>query len=247
MEVISLDEDRIKFTDHEVFKKSTKSEYETLKKAAMLCKNLKNVSVPKLYGYNNGEICMERCYGENLELLLRNDNTHNDAVKHVNYLFSYLMNEKFFWKDFAPRNILLNDDKYIIMDFERGIAKEDISKELYLIESVYEEYGAFLLPEERIISTDEAFTILNDKMLNLSDISSKRVKEILKLLGYTSEVPLSKYALAVKMIVLNEEPYKTNNQIIFPVLELEEYIKSNGRKLYAKKIIGGYDERNRSL
>lgn len=247
MDVISLDEGRIKFTEKFVIKKSSKKEFETLKTAFDLCQQLKNISVPKVYKYQNGKIYMERCYGQNLELLLRQNNTHLEGVRHINYLLSYFMDSGFYWNDFAPRNILINGNKYIIMDFERGLSIGDINRNLYLIDSVYEEYSAFLLPNERIFGIDEVFNITEDRMICFSEISSNRVKKILNLLGYTDVVPLSKYALAVKMIILNEEPYKKDQEIIYPLLELEEYVKQYGRDSYAKKIIGGYNEKIRNL
>lgn len=247
MEIISLEEGKIKFTDNLVFKKSSESEFKTMKKACELTRNLLNVYVPQLYSFENNIICMERCFGDNLELLLRNDRTHNLGVQHLNYLLQYFMSNNFYWKDFAPRNILVNDKNYIIVDFERGLSESNINEKLYLIDSVYEEYSAFLLPNERIISVDEVFDIPLERNIKLSSIKSKRVCEVLSLLGYSDNVPFFIYLLAIKMIVLNEEPYIEDDNIIYPLVELENYIKTFGRRKYAEKIIGGYYERIKKI
>ena len=49
------------------------------------------------------------------------------------------------------------------------------------------------------------------------------------------------------MIVVNEEPYLQNNDIIYPLIELEDYIASKGYDEYTDRIIGGYNERIKSL
>lgn len=181
---------------------------------------------------------MERCYGDNLELILRTANTHNLGVKHINYLIQYLLNMDFYWKDFAPRNVLVNGNNYVIVDFEKGINNIKPNIQEYFVDSVYEEYTAFLLPYERLINISDIFELRSEKNINMTDIRSNRVREILLLLGYDGVVPFSMYLLATKMIVMSEEPYLQKNEIIFPLLELEDFIKTNGRKKYAEKIIG---------
>lgn len=247
MEVISLDEERVTLKKDIVLKKSTKDELNTLIQAYHESKRLSNIIVPKVYEYKNGTICMERLYGSNLELMLRNQTTHDYGVKKLNYLLDYLMNSNFYWKDFAPRNILINDEKYMIFDFERGLDTKKINKQCFLINNVYEEYSAFLLPKERIYHENDVFNVTSNKKIEVSRIKSERIKKILSFLGYSNEVPISIYALAVKMIVVNEEPYIKDKEIIYPLIELEEFIKSKGKEEYARKIIGGYYAKNRKI
>ncbi len=247
MDVISLDEGKVIMKENMVLKHSNFQEVEALKKAYEKSKNLKNVVVPEIYDFRDDIIYMQRCYGDNLELLLRNAKTHSEGVKHVNYLLNYLLSNGFYWCDFAPRNILFNNGKYMIFDFERGLAENVVDWRLYFINNVYEEYGAFLLPEERLFTIDDIFNVNDLTLIDVESISSKRVKKILKMFGFTNKVPLFVYVFTVKMIVINEEPYINNGEIVFPLLELEDFVKNYGRDKYAEKIVGGYYARIRSL
>ena len=49
------------------------------------------------------------------------------------------------------------------------------------------------------------------------------------------------------MIIVNEEPYLQNNDIIYPLIELEDYIVNNGYDKYTERIIGGYYEKIKGL
>ena len=181
MEVISLEEGKVIIKDNVVLKHSNFHEVQALKKAYEKSHDLKKIIVPEIYDFNDGVITMQRCFGDNLELLLRDAKTHEEGVKHVNYVLDYLLSNGFYWKDFAPRNILYNNGKYMIFDFERGLEENVINKNLYFIDNVYEEYGAFLLPEERLFTVDDIFNISDSTLINIENISSKRVKKILKL------------------------------------------------------------------
>lgn len=249
MEVISLDEDRVKIYDNCVKKKSNINEYYSLNKANVMQKELDNITIdntkyqivtPKVYDFTNNIITMERCFGDNLELILRHYNTYNKGVKYLNSLLIFFIDNNFYWHDFAPRNILIQDNKISILDFDRGISDKVSNLQNYLVDSVYEEYGAFTLPNDRIYSINDVYDSVDNTLINISMITSKRVRTILKELGFKDYVPIKDYMLAVKMIVTNETPYKDNKEIIFPIIELEEYLKNKGYQKYAEKIIGGY-------
>ena len=249
MEVISLDEDRVKIFDNYVKKKSNVNEYNSLNKANLMSKELNNITIdntyfqivtPKVYDFTNNIITMERCFGDNLELILRHRNTYNTGVLFLNNLLKFFIDNNFYWQDFAPRNILVQKNKISILDFDRGISDKVPSIQDYLVNSVYEEYGAFILPDDRIYDINDVYDSIDNTLMNISIISSNRVKTILKNLGYKDYVPIKDYMLAIKMIVTNETPYKDNEEIMFPILELEEYLKNEGYQKYAEKIIGGY-------
>lgn len=127
---------------------------------------------------------------------------------------------------------MIEENKINIMDFERGIAN---SIKNYFLNTVYEEYGAFLLPKERIYQMEDIFTTEASSLINIKEISSKRVRTILDLMGYKEYAPFSKFVLAVKMIVINEEPYQEEEGIIFPLIELDEYMQ----KKVIKNIVKG--------
>ena len=157
MEIISLDEDRVKILDDCVKKKSNVQELDCLKLAKKLVINFDpfimddkkyKLNVPDIYDYNNGIITMEKCRGDNLELTLRTKDQHKKGVKYTNELLRLFIDKSFYWHDFAPRNIMITDNTIWIMDFERGLdVKYDLP--LYLLNNVYEEYSAFMLPHER--------------------------------------------------------------------------------------------------
>lgn len=255
MEVISLEEGKVTIKDKVVIKKSSISEVNSLVEAAKKIKNHTisingvnyKINVPEVYDFYNETITMERCFGNNLEIMLRNGEEHKKGVIYTNQILNEFLNKKLLWKDYAPRNIMIDDDTISIMDFERGIDPENTNLFDYFVESVYEEYGAFLLPEERICQMDEVLKTDREEMLSIKDISSKRVRTILTKLGYQGMVPLSEYVKVVKMIIINEEPYIENNDIVYPLIELENYLTTQGYDKYADKIIGGYNEKFKGL
>ena len=255
MEVISLDEGRIVFNEKEVIKLTSESEKACLVKASETLKTFSpfsfqgkeyNICTPNVYDFSNGKLTMERCFGDNLEILLRGSKHSVNALL-VNELLKYFIENKFFWKDFAPRNIMINDNYIYIMDFERGLVLGSININDYFANNVYEEYSAFLLPDERQISIDEALPLnINCENISATGIESKRIKTILKQLGYTTSCSLKDYYEAVRMLINAETPFVSKGEIIFPLVELEDYIKENGYEKYAKRIIKEYGK-NRSL
>lgn len=255
MEVISLDEGRIAFNEKKVIKLTSESEKTCLVKASETLKTFSpfsfqgkeyNICTPNVYDFSNGKLTMERCFGDNLEILLRGSKHSVNALL-VNELLKYFIENKFFWKDFAPRNIMINDNYIYIMDFERGLVLGSININDYFANNVYEEYSAFLLPNERQISIDEALPLnINCENISVASIESKRIKTILKQLGYTTSCSLKDYYEAVRMLINAETPFVSKGEIIFPLVELEDYIKENGYEKYAKRIIKEYGK-NRSL
>lgn len=255
MDVISLETGKVIIKDKEVIKKSSLLELNNLLSASKIIKGQDiyvgevnyTIKVPEVYDFVDNKIIMERCYGDNLEIMLRNNNFHEKGVLYTNQILKEFLQKKFFWKDYAPRNILIDNNSISIMDFERGIDMENTELIYYFLDSVYEEYSSFLLPEERIFKMEDVFEIEDNKMIHITGINSKRVRNILQKLGYTNNIPLHIYALTVKMIVVNEEPYLQNNDIIYPLIELEDYIASKEYDEYTDRIIGGYNERIKSL
>ncbi len=256
MQIISLEKGKVVFDNNQVIKKSSQKELETLKYAKKIIQNCNSVQidnqkykikVPEIYDFSDEKIYMERCYGKNLEISLREQHNHKKGVVYTNSLLEHFINNNFFWKDFAPRNILIDEKEISIMDFERGITNKVNSLNEYFWDSVYEEYSAFLLPFERIYNHDNILQTNSIDEISIDSINSKRIRNILKQLGYEKVAPLSKYVLAIRMIIINEEPYIKENDIIFPLIELEDYISENGHEMYAKKIIGGYYDKKRNI
>lgn len=256
MEVISLEEGKISFDGDLVYKKSVIDEYETLKsvydrllefKTFEIDGKIYNIKSPKVYGFNNNIICMGRCYGCNLEIILRNQETHSKGVMYLNTLFKYFIDNKFYWKDFAPRNIMIDNDTIYIMDFERGVADENTMVKDYLVDIVYEEYAAFLLPSERLVDVNSVYRCEVDKSIDFNTIKSRRVKNILKLTYTQDYITYKDYLSAIKKIVVSETPYIDNGEIKYPIIELEDYMKENGVEEYAKKVVGEYNGKDRDI
>lgn len=256
MEVISLEEGKIVYSGNLVYKSSNEDEYNTLIEAGLkvsklpnLCINNKQYKIltPKAIEYNDGKICMSRCYGDNLELILRDMKSHKDGVMFINELFKFFIENNFYWKDFAPRNIMIDKDIIYIMDFERGIGTGYLSVNDYLVDIVYEEYSAFLLPSEREIDVNSVYQSLDNKIIEFNNIKSRRVRNILKLTHGEKDVSYKDYLFAIKSIIICETPYIENGEIKYPILELEEYMKQNGVEEYARKIVGDNNEKYRDL
>lgn len=255
MDVISLETGKVIIKNKEVIKKSSLLELNNLLSASKIIKGQEIcvgginyiIKVPEVYDFVDNKIIMERCYGDNLEIMLRNRNLHEKGVLYTNQILKEFLQKKFFWKDYAPRNILIDNNIISIMDFERGIDIENAELIYYFLDSVYEEYSSFLLPEERIFNMEDVFKVESNKMIHITEVNSNRVRNILQKLGYTNNIPLYVYVLAVKMIVVNEEPYLQNSDIIYPLVELEDYIASKGYDEYTDRIIGGYNEKIKNL
>lgn len=248
MDVISLDNNRVKIYEKKVVKKSNLKEFMALIKAKEFCEKLGTIEimgqsyqlcVPGEVEFKNNYIHMERCFGDNLEIILRNKETHDKGVVYLNTLASIFLKNNFFWNDFAPRNIIIGENKIYILDFEKGISDYPIKDNLYFM---YEEYSAFLLPNEKIYDINSILSIKpnSKKTIKFKEIKSRRIKQILNYLGYDEEVSYDKYVLAIKMILANEEPYKKEDDLVFPLVELEELLIEKGHKKYAKKILEGY-------
>ena len=85
MDVISLDKGKVKFFDNVVIKKSSYNEFYNLRKARNHICNLNYVRIndinykiktPHIFDFDGQYIFMERCFGNNLELLLRSKENH---------------------------------------------------------------------------------------------------------------------------------------------------------------------------
>jgi len=255
MQIISLDKNRIIFTDNFVFKRSDEREFNSLKEAFERVSQIANVKigeveyeikVPKVISFSEERICMERCFGENLELKLRSKESHNEGVLILNELLKHFLENKFFWKDFAPRNVLIDENVIYIMDFERGIGRKNLSYQEYFVDIVYEEYAAFLLPEERIFELDKIFEVVENTSVNFYLIKSRRVKEILRLTCDINNLTYENYVNAIRLIIAAETPKIHNDDIVYPIVELEDFMRENGVGEYAKIVVGESSTMKRS-
>lgn len=258
MEVISQDPERVKIFDDRVVKVSSENEIENLKFAKKFCETLEPIViegkafsfyVPKIIEVNDTNFVMERCFGENLEIMLRTKKSYNSGTKYVNAIFLHFIKNNFLWKDFAPRNILVDVKKRIIsiFDFERGFENQTDNLVSYFVNNVYEEYSAFILSNDRAISVDEAFKIEDDQILEIEKIKSRRFRMLLGRTGFKNTCKLSDQVNVVKMIIKAEEPYIKNGKIIFPLVDLEDYLFENGYDAYCDLICEVNDGKQKNL
>lgn len=205
MQVISMTEGKITqdyISSHKIIIKQ--SSFDEIKKIECARKILEKRKIkigneefsfhlPKINGYKNGKIQMEFLVGDNLEISLRSSEDREKAINTTNTLFQYFYDNKIYWGDFAPRNIIINKKNRIInlCDFERGIYSNFSGKE-YLPNYAYEEYAAFLFPVERRFSEklNSIFTVEEIIPVKISDIRSKRVKSIIKEIGIAEKTLL---------------------------------------------------------
>ena len=263
--IFSLDKSRFYIKDDhngkKIFcKKSTEIEYNSLLFAKNLIStytNLQidncsyNIIIPTVYNYENNIIDIEYFDGYNLESLLRNPNYHIIAVKYLNALFSFLLENGFNWVDFAPRNILINENNICLVDFEKGLTSTINDSKLYLQNHVYEEYSSFIFEKERLLSIDEVFSIheKKDDKIFINSIHIKRCKFLCELLYDKLEITLQDYMKAWKMILYAEIPFILNDNMFFPRLYLSNLL---GNKKcdestyysYASKIIEVNNSKN---
>lgn len=252
--VISLTKDKVweeNINGKDFFVKRTKiNEVENLKKAKNFLNSCNNkilidnkeyqVLVPEIFLWDSKNECMymRKCYGDNLEIMLQDKEKRKKGILFLHSILKYILNNGFYWKDFAPRNILIGKNSISLVDFERGLDFEKNDLKQYFRENVYEEYVAFLLPEERPISPSRVFDISNEKnyYIDYADIKSTRVKAIAKRLKL-DKIKLEDYVNIVQMIIKAEEPKKCEENIIFPIVELEEIASTYGFEAYINEIL----------
>lgn len=120
-DIFSIDKSRYfvkcDIQNNKVFcKKSTIEEYNSLILAKQILSSYPNlqidgykykVIVPNVYNYYDNIIDMQYFNGKNLELILRDNNTHFQGVNYLNNILAFLITKGFNWVDFAPKNILI--------------------------------------------------------------------------------------------------------------------------------------------
>lgn len=206
--------------------------------------NYYQIRIPQLYNYSNGILEMEFFYGDNLELLLRSKETHSQGVLYLNSILEFLISKGFNWGDFAPRNILINDNEICIVDFEKSLMNFIDNQIEYLQNHVYEEYSSFIFENERLWSIDDVFLLNETENVNISieSIKIKRCKYLCKLLYNTETISLLEYLNAWKLILKAEIPFIYNDNYIFPRIYLSKTLENKKETDtvyydYAKEII----------
>lgn len=234
------------------YKKGTQEEYDNQVNIKLMLDNKRvivnekeyEISCPQVYDINDGIIKMEYFDGVNLETILKNDNKHKSGVLFLNKLITFFVENKIYWVDFAPRNILISNKKIMIVDFEKGIMNKNEKLEEYLLNHVFEEYNLFLLKEERLFNSLNIYNFNEEKnniKINVDSIQSIRHKCLAKLLGHNETILYREYLDIIKLIIEVEEPYINEQKIVYPGVILDKLIQDNIDKnpieLYSKEVL----------
>ena len=217
-----------------------------------------SLSTPNVINWeeNTGILTMNFCEGKNLECIICDSKTRGQGVELLREMLRFILKNKFFWNDFAPRNIIVDDSNNIfIMDFEHGIGKNDISLEDFLRMRVYREYASFLLPEERYLSMDKVFYLKNGEKNQVIDITScsKRIVALAKLMGYYPTMTTQQSLDIQKRIIIAEQPYMKNGKINYPRIMVEKLLEEGNDSsfdTYAKFVLEknqGRKEENKQI
>ena len=260
-EIISFDQNRVwfeKIDNKKVCKKRTsEKEVESLMQASKFLMNKKlnvfekeyKLSTPEILSWNEntGILTMSFCKGDNLESIICEEKNRSFGVNVLQEMMFFLLKEKFFWRDFAPRNIIIQDNNIYIMDFEKGIGNKNITLEEYLRLRVYREYSSFLLPEERGIDIDKVFTLGKDednKLIKV-DTCSRRIIILAKAMGYYPYMTDEQNQNLRKLVIQAEQPYKNNDEIVYPRIYIEHLLESKSDEAYEQyaRIVLGKEEK----
>ena len=253
LQVISLDPKKVWYevvNNRQIVNKRTSyQEKDNLLKAKNFLKNkgIKindihySIQVPSIYAWNENTniLSMSYCKGENLELLLRNPHTRQKAIPFLQSTMRFILAQHFYWQDYAPRNIIIDDETIYLIDFEKGLDFSITDLQTFFRNHVFEEYSSFLLPNECLISSEQIFlpsTKEKNKKINISDIKVKRIKSIAIALGYTDTISMEEYLNIQKMIIKAEEPFYNGSELVFPRVQLVKILedKSINPSVYQK-------------
>lgn len=241
-EIISLDPTKTwceRLDGRFVFKKITnKEEVDLLRyahdvlngKKIVTSRQIFSINVPEVLDWDNQAslLTMSYCEGENLECLLCTSSTRAFAVDLLQALLKFIIANHFFWYDFAPRNILVGSNAIYFVDFEKGIDNSIKHIKPFLRNHVYEEYSSFLLKSERLFEADYVYSLYDgetDITIYISDIKVKRFKAVALQLGFTDTILLSELLKIQHMIINAEEPYMSDDGIIFPRVKLVKMLE----------------------
>lgn len=242
-QVISLDLQKVWYETIDdkkiVHKKTSYSEIENLVKAQEFLKDKSvtindvkySIKVPEIYAWNKitNVLTMSFCSGKNLELMLRSKDERDTAIPFLQTMMGFILKKHFYWQDFAPRNIIIDTDTIYLIDFEKALTFEVDDLLNFLKPHVFEEYSSFLLPSERLITTNQIFSPSKDDKnmrISINAIKVKRVKSVAIALGYTDYISREQYINIQSMIMKAEEPFVSKTGIVFPRVYLVEMLKN---------------------
>lgn len=249
--VISFNPERVRFDvvskKPTVMKKTSYSEYLNYIEARRqlnanpirinINDNSYTIRVPEYICWINSVAQLHTNYilGDNLEILIRDRESHDTGVSVLLLILEKLKQASFFGRDFAPRNIIIskNMKSVYLVDFEKGLLKNQ-GWEDYL-SLIFEELSIFLLPCENPIYKKMGKLISEENLILQKHIltTSRRVRIFSDEFYRKRSIVLSR-AEAYKHIISASLPYVFSNEIRYPVVQLERILQSNGYKAWGQ-------------
>lgn len=258
--VISFDPKKVWFETSDgkkICKKKTKvNEVESLLQASELLRGKTvtifgkeyEILVPMVLDWmpDTSTLTMHFCEGINLESLLCDKQKRKYGVEVLQALMRFVIDNKFYWNDFAPRNVIISPNNIHIMDFENGISNRDTTTLAdFLRMRVYREYSSFLLETERFFSVEEVFGLKTNEENEIIDVNScsKRIIALAKAMGYYPTMTKQESLNIQKRVLISETPYISNGEILYPRIMIEELLESTGDDVYdryVQLVLNGY-------
>lgn len=264
-QVLSFDHEKIMMTlsiDGKLVirKKTVEKEYRNILLARQHILKHQPVLVSETYGtirvlvadvaewnYDKQLLSTSFCEGENIEKLLRNSigSDRNELIELIRKLFDIFKTNGFLWGDFAPRNMIWDQQQGIIwlVDFERELQLKDCPVEQYLFNRYIrnysrEEFSCFLTLHEK----DYLFNKLLDEddggIIPANQIVSKRKRSLLKSLFIEKEYySLNEIRHAEDIMVTAATPFLVHGVYFFPMDSLDLIGSKGGPNEYVRAIM----------
>jgi len=218
-----------------------------------------DVSVPKIVEWKEADniLVMEYCRGVNLEAeLMKNNRNRSFYINLISDLLHWVKIKSFYWQDFAPRNILFDEEnlKVTLIDFESNLKignKPMLSKNFnfFLQNRIILELSTVLFPEEQKYLCPNIWKYTKHTLLPLDEVNGRRRRKYI--LWHHPKVHKIKHADLVQIerqIVSIATPFYNKKQIYYPLHQLskinspEKYIETilileKSEKKYWPKII----------
>lgn len=187
------------------------------------------------------------CDGENIEGLLRETigSNRNELIELIRKSFEAFKANGFLWGDFAPRNMIWNQQQGIIwlVDFERELQLKDCAVEPYLFNRYVrsysrEEFSCFLTSREK----ESLFKGLLDEdpkgIIPTEQITSKRRRALLKaLFGEKKHYSLNKIRHMEDIMSAMATPFLVHDVFFFPMDSLDLIGSKGGPHEYVQTIM----------
>lgn len=193
---------------------------------------------------NSAVLVTKFAQGDNLEHILRDygNSGRRDWIALVRQLLAKLRVTGFLWGDFAPRNMIFQNDKrrIAIVDFEReqtfrdGVIKRTFFSR-YVRNYSREEFSCFLVKDEQDFLFEGFFTKEVQGYIPVSEISSKRKKALLSLMFGRKEAYSVEEVEEVEDMMANvATPFLVDDALFFPMDVLDRVGNKGGAKAYAR-------------